>query len=231
MEKIVKKYCTTHDYIVLATHLSKIITSAEITINFITLVNDLIIKDVELLKVCLADDGGNEYTEILAFKDDERDEAFLAFKKLINALTVKSRFKEDAIVIQTIMKKYHASLHDLSYEDQSEQMEKLISELNEEKNMRRIRSIAADLWYNDMVTTQNDFEEMYRKKLSTENKKSYPSFRDARAKLVHHLKVLINCFSIYEELEYNDYRKVINKINKLISEVITKARVRKNGQV
>ncbi|MFW6255092.1 MAG: DUF6261 family protein [Chitinivibrionales bacterium] len=173
--------------------------------------------------------AASHYTELLAKMDRSRDAAFQSLTAFLDGLaSVKVEFDLQAPAqrLLDIITKYGRGLYRLGYSQQSAITQTMIDELSQPENMALLEQTGAVQFFNMVVNTQNEFEDLYQNKLSDEGVKNYPDARESAADIIYRLCILLSNVDAMAHDEPQTHKGVAGEINAVISNIMTPARAR-----
>jgi hypothetical protein len=219
-----------NELVTLVNRLIAIIEKALANIPFIQKVIKLVKDDLVDLEKTLTKDLSSEYTQQLLDRDNLRDSAFLGLRDFVRANThrINLEIVKAAEMVYNIIKKHGTALYKMGYIQQSAKLKLLFNELNEPLVQQALATIQAASWYEELKSTQAEFEQMYAEKITDATKKDYPQLYDAKAKLGRDLSVLLDAISVVEKIDDEpDVTTIVHQINEVITDVMTQARARR----
>ena len=93
-------------------------------------------------------------------------------------------------------------------------------------SLKDIESIGATEWFEELKTSQTEFEKVYNSKIDTESAINFPLIKDARDRITKYLKALLSYININTELDPVKYSAIADKIDEIITEIVAIARAR-----
>ncbi len=187
-----------------------------------------------LFDKAVARETKNAYTELLAQKDDERDEAFLVFRGHIIACShYHDPAKRDAANrIITVIQRYGWGAFSFGYIDETAAIKNLTGELDE-KYSADITLLNAGEWLTNLKTSQQNFETTFTEK-AVQPPSGIPTLKETRPLLVNSLRSLFTMIDLQFQSTGNPVlESLINQINNVIEVSRTAARAaatRKNNK-
>jgi hypothetical protein len=168
------------------------------------------------------------YTSQLFDSDKARDDASLGFKSFVHTYTfsVDSTKRAAALSLEDIIKAVGTNIHRLGYVDQTAKMNSLIDKLGTAEAQQNITAINAMEWYNQIVTTQKNFEAVYQTKANADSEIDMPLLKDSKKKITQALVPLLSYIESNAMLNPTVFKPVEEKLNQLITEIVAIARAR-----
>lgn len=170
----------------------------------------------------------SEFTPLLVKYDNLRDKAFLGFKSYVHTFTLG----RDAAKAQAAAKLEHIiantgnNIHRLGYGDETAKMNALILALGSAEAKGWIEAIGAAEWYNDIVNTQKEFENVYKTKVDSEAVIDLPLLKESKKKITNALKPLLAYIESNVGLNGEVFAPLEAQINEVITEIKAIARAR-----
>jgi hypothetical protein len=189
----------------------------------------LIGQDEKDLENVLVRQRESEFTALLANADNERDEAFKAFRNFVNACTGRKNVEVATAAgwLTDLIRKHGWTLYGFANPQESAALNLLFKDLDQPKAAEAIQRIGAETWYADLKEAQAAYESLYQNKVSTEAQENYPQLREAKFKLGRHVQLLLECIDTLHEAEPTpQLTKAIDQINQVITDVMTPVRAR-----
>lgn len=218
------------ELLTLASRLIQVCKGALMATPFIQKLLALCEQDRDEMEKVLARVRNSGYTQQLFARDEARDGAFVALRDLVKASVSRAlpEVRQAGELISERIKKYGFSLHRLGYTQESTQLQLLIHDLDQSPATEALKTLGAESWYADLKTAQVSFEETYQHKVAVEAQEDFPLLREAKAKLGRHLQLLLDCVGLLEEInESPEIPLIVEKLNMVITDVMTPARARK----
>ena len=174
----------------------------------------------------------SEYTQLLKEKDNIRDFAFKAFREFVSSGLYRrtNNINKSAELIMEIIKKHGTQLYSSGYTIQSQKLNNLFSDLNEEKVKAAITKLKAEEYLNELKTAQTDFETMYKTKTTEEGQENIPQIREAKSKVGRYVNILLENVRVNEEMEPAKYKAMAERLDEIVKDVMSTARARKTRQ-
>lgn len=172
------------------------------------------------------------FTVLKAEKDDERDEAYLAFRTYIEACShrLDETIRRHADTILRVIKKHGWSVWSKGYKHQTAVHSTMFADIrNNYKDS--IDALQAGIWQEDAEQTQRNFEEVTSDSFK---QPEGPSLSELRPALIKSLRSLLNMTQLILESDPTDEnQKLVAEINELIGNTMTSVKAsntRKNSQ-
>lgn len=86
--------------------------------------------------------------------------------------------------------------------------------------------IGATEWFEQLKTSQAEFEKIYNAKIETESAIDFPLVKDSRERIIKYLKGLINYIDINTNLDEAKFVPLKDKIDEIIKEIVAIIRAR-----
>ena len=173
----------------------------------------------------------NIYASRVQQADLQRDDAFQAFKYGVLSASYRSErtIKESGETLVEIVRKHGFSLYNLGYIAQSEAMKNLMSELS--KCMNEVsKSGMADL-YEEMVSANEHFNDVYHEKLEDEAGKETPQIVVGKREVSKQITLFLNFVELLEDDKEKGVNDLVESLNQVISEIMQEARERQKTEV
>ena len=165
----------------------------------------------------------------LAEADTARDTAFIGFRDYAKAFLSNpgAKKKKAANKLIKLIKKIGWSIWNEGYMTETAQLKSLIAELKDKEYQAAMKTIEATEWFDNMVTTQKAFEELYGVKVVKEAGYDSPLISEIKAELTHYINPLLGYIEILAEVDGNPYKETALQLDEIISEAMSVARSRK----
>lgn len=189
----------------------------------------LIGQDEKDLESVLVRQRESEFTPLLTNADNDRDEAFIAFRNFVNACSRRKNgdVATAASLLTELIRKHGWTLYGFANPQESAALNLLFKDLDQPKAAEAVQRIGAESWYADLKEAQVAYETLYQNKVSTEAQENYPQLRNAKFKLGRHAQLLTECIgTLYEAEPTPELAKAIDQINQVITDVMTPVRAR-----
>jgi hypothetical protein len=191
---------------------------------------DLLINNLNELKKSMSKDKKSRYTIKLLEKDAERDNAFICFRDFIKAFRKSNDNlkKEAAKLLLNIIQKYGFTLYKLPVVQQSDVMNRMMSELKQAKNLEAIKILGAAEQLEIMDVATTEYESLRHEKVDVETQQEFLHVRTAFRELGADLKDLIKFLALLKKANYNPelLPNIISSIEKEITDAMATARSR-----
>jgi hypothetical protein len=172
----------------------------------------------------------NGYTDILKEKDKRRDDAFRAMRDVVlgNARSLDAAKRKAAKRLLEIFKRNNWTLYMDGYQDESAEINQLISELENPDSLAAIKTLNITDLYEDVKTSQKEFEDAFYSKANETTKEDFAIITEIRPKLMSSLADLLD--RIGSDAKFadngNGYKELVNTINNILTETDTIAKSR-----
>jgi hypothetical protein len=176
----------------------------------------------------------NELVELLKEKDNIRDDAFRTIRDVILGYSrcLNPVKKQMAVKLLKIFERHGWTLYLDGYQDESAELNLLISELEMPENLNAITTLNISDLFEDVKSSQKDFEDAFYNKANAAVKEDYSIITATRPQLITSLNNLlerIDSDSKFAE-DAKTYKDLTNTINSILSETATivKSRTTRN---
>ena len=88
-------------------------------------------------------------------------------------------------------------------------------------SLKDIESIGATEWFEELKTSQTEFEKVYNSKIDTESAIDLPLMKEASDRITKYLKAWLSYIGINAELDSVKYGAVSDQIDEIITEIVT----------
>jgi len=175
----------------------------------------------------------SDFTPLLLFQDRVRDNAFIGFRDYASSFS-HSADEAKATAgknITGIFETTGNSAYALGYSVETAKLNSLILNLSAPASLKDMESIGATEWFEALKTSQTEFEKVYNSKIDIESAIDLPLIKEARDRITKYLKALLSYIGINAELDSVKYGAVSDKIDEIITEIVTivHARETRNG--
>ncbi len=173
----------------------------------------------------------SSYSDLLKEKDTNRDDAFRALRDVILGFSrrLNDAYRKSARFLLEIFTRNGWTIYQDGYQDESAELNQLISELEGKDAADAIAALQLIEMFNELKTSQQDFEDAYQNKASDESKEEHAVMGDVRQELIESLSGLLE--RIDSDAKYapnaDEYTVLIATLNNIITETgtILKARI------
>lgn len=114
----------------------------------------------------------------------------------------------------------------LGYAVESSKMNSLITNLRTPQAQQAIETIGAGEWFEQLTTSQEEFEKLYKTKVEADSEINYLTIKDSRMIISRYLQALLIFIGTNSDLDGAKYEPVKDKINVLITDAVAVARGR-----
>jgi len=118
------------------------------------------------------------------------------------------------------------SIHSLGYTAETAKVNSLIAYLSAPAALKDMETIGATKWYEELKTSQDKFENIYKTKIDIESVIDVPLIRGSRARITRFVNALISYIAINGELDNAKFGALNDKIDEIIIEIVAIARAR-----
>ena len=195
---------------------------------YVVTLGTLIAKSNADLSVSLGKTLGSEYTSKLLVQDQVRDHAFIGFRDYVSSFTHDKNVEKKgaAIVLASIIENVGNTIYMLGYAVESSKMNSLITNLRTPQAQQAIETIGAGEWFEQLTTSQEEFEKLYKTKVEADSEINYLTIKDSRMIISRYLQALLIFIGTNSDLDGAKYEPVKDKINALITDAVAVARGR-----
>jgi hypothetical protein len=189
---------------------------------FIKRITNLLDKNLETLKNSYEAMHTSDQLGKVAEYDAIRDDLFVGFKESIDSFRRRRNEKliEAYEKIWAVIEKEGTNLYKLSYDSQTERMESLFRQLEEEEHTKALRTLNAYDLFLELKWAQTEFNEVYNEHLDEEAKSNYPTLSEAKGEIIPHINILIDAISILEETEPGRYTRLVDEMNSITDDIL-----------
>ena len=195
---------------------------------YVVTLGTLIAKSNADLSDSLGKTLGSEYTSKLLVHDQDRDHSFIGFRDFISSFTHDKNVekKAAAISLASIIENVGNRIYSLGYAVESSKMNSLITNLSTPQAQQAIETIGAGDWFEQLTSSQEAFEKLYKTKIEVDSEINYLRIKDSRVIIARYLQALLIYIGTNSDLDGARYEPVKEKINVLITDAVTIARAR-----
>ena len=177
----------------------------------------------------------SDFTPLLLAQDQARDNAFIGFRDYASSYSHSS----DSVMatagrnLTVIIETTGNSIHSMGYAVETAKLNALIANLGTPAALTDMGTIGATKWYDELKTSQDEFENIYKAKIDTESAIDLPLIREARARITRCLRALLSFIDMNGELDTAKFGALNSKIDEIITEItaIARARETRKGNV
>lgn len=227
VEQVKVSYITVRVLCKLALRLMKYIKETAEDNELIIGTLDMLTTDIGNVTKALKKDISGGHSKELNELDKKLDKAYSA---LHGYLKVCLKHEEEQInmlagMLLEIIKHIGVNTRKHKISTQSAQISLLINNLSETKPLDAIHKVGALPWFNSLVKADKAFEDYYQSQIdSQEPEEDVNDLMASQKSLKWHLKFLLDCMRIKEELHPGRYSTTIASINKAINDVMDNAK-------
>jgi len=170
----------------------------------------------------------SDFTPLLLVQDQLRDNAFIGLRDFASSFS-HSNDEAKATAgknLTGIFETTGNSAYSLGYSVETAKLNSLIMNLSTPASLKDMESIGATEWFEQLKTSQAEFERVYNSKIDTESAIDLPLIKDARDRITKYLKALLSYIDINAELDPVKYSAIADKIDEIITEIVAIARAR-----
>ena len=193
----------------------------------VTLCSNIDQANVDLTKG-LGKSLNSDFTPLLLAQDQARDNAFIGFRDYASSFSHSS----DSVMatagrnLTGIIETTGNSIHSLGYTAETAKVNSLIAYLSAPAALKDMETIGATKWYEELKTSQDKFENIYKTKIDIESVIDVPLIRGSRARITRFVNALISYIAINGELDNAKFGALNDKIDEIIIEIVAIARAR-----
>lgn len=233
LEEIKISYLNFPEKKMLASRFVEILAETQFDFPFFREITDLLKKDIAAVNDSMDVAVPSDITALLLKKDEQRDDAFVAFRDFVKASQKRANpaIQKAAGNIAELIKSHGWTLYRLGYTEQSAKAAALIQNLEKEKYGEALKTLGAESWFEAVVETQNSFEEVYHQKLEDSAENKLPSgLKEKRDNVSNRLIFLSESLRYLDLLRPDKYKNDLQKLNEAIAAVMTTAKARRTRQ-
>ncbi|RUT79035.1 DUF6261 family protein [Ancylomarina longa] len=218
------------EYYTLAGQLSKDILKQDVQDPQLALLKGLMDDDLKNLDLAYLKPKFKNLTMTVGDSDAARDDAFRAFKTYVEACSLRKLdgYNEACELLMECIALHGRNLHRESYAVQTAREKKLILDLETTPTLTAaIATIGANDWFQEMKTTQEEFETMYEHR--NDNTAAAPSIKteDACMALRHSIEMIIRYINVMASLNTNPvFGTITQEMNQLIAATMVNVKSR-----
>lgn len=174
----------------------------------------------------------SKFTVLLFEADKNRDESFLGLRNYVTAFTFHKdrQLARAARELETLIQNRGISLQTFGYGEESSQLNGLLADLKNPAAQEAIATINAGYWAESLEQAQQEFEALYLQKVASEAVQDRPGVTASRRELTRQLTQIFQYLDTQAEINGEQYRPLVEKIDMVIVDVMTVARARKTKQ-
>lgn len=194
----------------------------------------MVARDRTALRKALTNTPGSSHTALIAQADEERDDAFVAFRGFCESAERRRAKPEHAAAGERLMRMIRAagySLQTLGNSTETGALNALFTALSSTAAVADLTKISATELLDELKTAQTTFETALSGR-NTEDTESYPALAKARASLGNRLALLCGMINTLDELDSANTRPeldtLIARLNETITEILSPARARRS---
>ena len=170
----------------------------------------------------------SEFTPLLLQKDLGRDNGFIGLRDYISSYSHSSDPAKAAAGknLSLIFDAAGNTIYTLGYAAKTAKLNALLTNLNASSAQKDLELIGAVDWFKQLQIAQNEFEKIYKTKIDTESAIDSPIVKDAKEQIYRYLKGLFSYIDINCELQSEKFPPLSDKIDEIITDVLTVIRSR-----
>ena len=228
MEKISFYILANEELSVVSDRTAQILESDLSHDSFISLVLGPLKANISKFSEAISKVTNKEYTLKVGKADNTRDGSFIGYRDYCKAFT-NSPDKKMRAAAQRLVKLIKQAGWTL-YKDgdtvESAKMNSLITKLKSEEYSKDIDTINSRTWFDNLVKDQLNFEAVVQEKADHEAGKEVPLILETKSELKRLLPPVLDYIELRAELSGDGYAGAMNKLDEIISEIMTIARAR-----
>lgn len=200
--------------------------------EFLASIYPLLQRENDNLSMALGQVRGSKFTSLLAERDSLRDRLFMGFRYYITAFTFHpdEKIANAAQFLENLVEKRGVTLYNLGYTEETSQLNGLLNDLKSPDAQAALVLIQDNYWVTTLTNAQQEFEALYQEKVETEAIQDLPKLTTSKNNVAHYLSRLLQYIDTNRELNPEKYQSVADKIDEVITDVMTIARARKTKQ-
>jgi hypothetical protein len=203
---------------------------ATINTGFVAKVLPILIEFNKKFVLAVNRSQKNAFTDILKAKDKRRDDAFRSIRDVVlgYARCLNDIKRTAAKRLLEIFKRNNWTLYIDGYQEESAELNQLISEMENKESQDSIKTLNINDLYDDIKSTQKDFEDAFYSKANETTKEDYAIITEIRPKLMSNLTDLLQRIGSDAKFadDGNGYKELLNTINNILTETDTIAKSR-----
>ena len=211
----------------------EVIRQLGISHEFLLLVLNLLSTDVTRIREAIAAQRHNKKVGSVAEADAQREDSFVGFKEHVESARRRRdpAVKEAYEAIWPIFEAVGTQIYRLGYVEQSGKLEALFEKLDQPENQAYLITMRAEDYYAELREAHQEFLVLSGEKRSEDELLQYPTLDAAKSAAVPHVNAFLSIVSVLWEVspaeEKELYKSLIDKLNIIITDIMTVARARK----
>ena len=170
----------------------------------------------------------SEFTPVLLVRDKERDDAFISLRDFASSCSHSKDPKQATAgrSIQAIFDNVGNSVYYLGYAQETAKLKTLIEALETSSAQQALETIGAIERFNELKSSQDEFEKTYQSKIETESAINYPLVKDSKYRIKKYLKTLLYYIDTNSDLDGVLFGAAKEAINQIITDTVAIAHSR-----
>jgi len=170
----------------------------------------------------------SEFTPVLLVRDKERDDSFISLRDYSSSCSHSKNPKQAAAgrSILSIFDNVGNSVYYLGYALETAKLKTLIEALETSSAQQALETIGAKERFEELKSSQDEFEKTYQGKIETESAINYPLVKDAKLRITKYLKTLLFYIDTNSDLDVAIFGAAKEAINQIITDTVAIAHSR-----
>jgi len=170
----------------------------------------------------------SEFTPVLLVRNQERDDGFICLRDYASSCSHGKNSIQAAAgrSISVIFDNVGNSVANLGYAKETAKLNTLIEALETPSAQQALATIGATERFEELKSSQDEFEKTYQIKIKTESDINYPLVKDAKLRITKYLKTLLYYIDTNSDLDGVLFGTAKEAINQIITDTVTIARSR-----
>ena len=168
------------------------------------------------------------FTPVLLVRDQERDDAFISLRDYASSCSHSKNPKEVAAgrSITAIFDNVGISVYYLGYAQETAKLKTLIEAFGTSSAQQALETIGATERFEELKSSQDEFEKTYQSKIETESAINYPLVKDSKLRITKYLKTLLFYIDTNSDLDNTVFGAAKEAINQIITDTVAIAHSR-----
>jgi len=169
-----------------------------------------------------------EFTPLLLVHDQERDDSFFNLRDYASSCSHSKNPIQAAAgkSIRAIFDNVGNSVSNLGYAKETAKLKTLIEALGTSSAQQAIEAIVATERFEELKSSQDQFEKTYQIKIKTESDINYPLVKDSKLRITKYLKTLLYYIDTNSDLDGAIFGAAKEAINQIITDAVAIAHSR-----
>jgi len=170
----------------------------------------------------------SEFTPVLLVRDQERDDGFISLRDYASSCSHGKNSIQAAAgrSISAIFDNVGNSVSNLGYAKETAKLKTLIEALETPAAQQALKTIGATERFEELKSSQDEFEKTYQIKIKTESDINYPLVKDSKSRITKYLKTLLYYIDTNSDLDGAIFGAAKEAINQIITDTVAIAHSR-----